>query len=709
MRAVTSTIVLALFLAAAPRARGQESPLTVNLADDAYANHEYLKAAHLYEKVAGYHKVPADLPLKLATCYRELNDYSNSARWYKVVTDKTPAGAEDWIHYGDALKSLGMYADAKTAYRHTPDSIYNKIQNRVAGCDSAQAWIATPTAYQVVNEEAINTPNSDWGAVGYAHHAVVFTSDSSRTGSTRIDKRTGRPFQKVYLIDAGPLGSDSISEFAPVVNDNEYHDGAIAFSPTGDTAYYSLTNPGSAQDPLDHFKGKEGKRRVKIDYKRLEIWWTVLDSGKWGPAHPFPYNNQHYSVGQATLSHDGRILYFASDMPGGYGKTDIWYVERQGDSAWSVPVNCGPLVNSEEDEAFPWVGLDGNLYFASKGHVGMGGYDVFRAVGGRADWKDLNNLRYPVNSSGDDFYFTQKDSLSGFLSSDRPGGKGSDDIYSFSRKPQEPPVAFVPTRPDLTFDLLTTSEHFKPVIPPVLPKPTVRPSGKVTTEGSGTEIAAIPKPPPPPRVLVLKTLVVDYLSGQPMPGARVAMGDDPVAVTGSDGTIFRVLDPKDHFTDSAFKENYGAAGHMVVAAPLWKSKATDTLTVTLRLVKRPVEGDLFEMRNIYFDFDKSKIRPDAAVELDRLVAYLRQFPKVIIDLSAHTDSRGDDDYNQLLSERRALSARHYLLDNQIALHRIITHGYGESMPVNGCKNGVTCTEPEYQLNRRIEVKVLHID
>lgn len=739
MRVLTFSILLTLLLTTASRAVCQEFSLSIIRADEAYASHQYLAAAHLYERVSHYRKVRPDVPARLAVCYRELNDYADAARWYKTVTGQSPVNPEDWIFYGDALKSMGLYTQAKEAYGHVPDSLQNRVRNKVTGCDSAMAWIKAPSFYSVSNLSALNTGSSDWGAVWYAH-SIVFTSDSLRSNaldrSSRMHakkhRKNRKPFQKVYFMDGSTLSgsgalpdssAQTIKGFSPAMNDNKYHDGAVVFTPSGDTAYFTITNQNVLDSPGDKIKYREGRKTVTLGVRRLELWWTVKDdsSGAWGSAHAFAYNNSsRYSVGQAALSADGSILYFASDMPGGYGKMDIWYVEKQWDGSWSAPVNCGPLVNTEDDEAFPGIGLDGDLYFASKGHIGMGGYDVYRAAGQKNSFTQVSNLQYPINSPGDDFYFSPKDSLSGFLSSDRPGGKGGDDIYLYSRPapfilslpdvpvPTDTALTFVTPVPDLDPEIPVTAISFIPDVPPVpkLHKGHLnrQPVPDTTEETETPETVASAAP----RILVLKTLVVDWLSGEPLEGARVTVTAEnqetpaPV-ITGADGLYYRVVDPNSRFADSAFIEGYSRDGHVVSTTGI---KGSDTLTVTLRLQKQPQAGDLFVLRHLYFDFNKSNIRPDAALELNRLVDYMRKFPSVIIDLSAHTDSRGNDDYNQLLSEKRAASARKYLMSHGIALHRTITHGYGESMPVNRCKNGVPCTEAEYQLNRRIEIKIL---
>lgn len=651
--------------------RAQETNLSITMADKAYDNQEYHLAARLYEKVEHYHtlrfyKLPPEIPSRLAFCYREINDYADAARWYKKITDQAPVRTEDWVGYGDVLKSLGRYDEAKAAYHHAPDSL---VGDRVAGCDSALVWMAAPSAYAVSNLASLNTPGSDWGAVSYGR-SIVFTSDS------------GHPYQKVYILDSG-----SVRSFSPVFNDQLYHDGAVAFDRTGDTAWFSVTNPGALKDPGDKIQYTHAGKTVTIRIRRLELWWTAKDtSGHWEKARSFAYNNSaKYSVGQAALF--GDLLYFASDMPGGYGKTDIWYCGRQSDGSWGAPVNCGPQVNTADEEAFPYIGPDGTLYFASKGHTGMGGFDVFRATGARSDWAGVSNLRYPLNSSGDDFYFTMRDSVSGFVSSDRPGGKGSDDIYAFSAVQVLPPVA-----------LKTLTPVGGSALPGV-PGGTALPDS--TAPGSpagGTSVAAAP-----PR-LILKTRVIDKLTGAPLAGAQILVtGDDQPQTTTRSGTLYKILDPDTRYTDSAFKTGYSSDGSLVSTEG---KQAPDTLSVSLYLLKKPATGDVFVLNNVYFDFNQSNIRPDAAAELDKLVAYMKQYPNVTIDLSSHTDSRGNDAYNLALSIRRARSARWYLAKHGISYHRVTFHGYGETRLVNGCSNDVPCTEEQHQANRRVEIKVL---
>jgi len=266
------------------------------------------------------------------------------------------------------------------------------------------------------------------------------------------------------------------------------------------------------------------------------------------------------------------VLYFASDRPGGQGGTDIWYCTRDASGGWAPPLNCGPVINTPDDELFPVVAENG-LYIASNGHAGMGGLDVFNVAGAEAQWQEPVNMKPPYNSSYDDFYYVQNDAVSGYFSSNRPGGVGGDDIYTFSYTPPAPET---------------------------------------------------PRPEPRP---------------EPVPE------------------------------------------------------------------KKPEKGMVFVIRNLYYDFDKYNIRPDAALVLDSLVGVLNRYPDVRIELSAHTDSRGSDAYNMALSQKRAASAVQYLVSKGIAAGRLMSEGYGESRLVNGCSNGVRCAAADHQQNRRTEVKV----
>lgn len=443
--AVLSAVVAVL----APRPLyAQEQRSVLNMAAEHYARMEYALAAPLYEKLARNKKADIVLLEKLAGCYRETNAYEQAANWYANITERADAQPEDWLYYGDMLKSQGKYTEAKAAYTQYENKSGHPVRNRIAGCDSALVWLAAPSpAYRVTNRRDINTSFSEWGAVGLPGNLVVFTSDSLRYTvldansniNPRYEGRSNTPYQKLYVSDSVTAhpGVSFIHGFAPALNRYKYHIGPVAFSAGFDTAWITLTNPDKPDYKRERVFNRKEYRTVYYGVRRLQLMMSVRGrDGRWTQPVPFAYNKTGaYSVGHAAPGRDGQVLYFVSDMPGGYGKTDIWYCERQADGSWGQPYNCGPGINTAEEEAFPTTAQDGMLYFSSKGLTGMGGFDIFRAEGSRAQWSSVQNLKSPVNSPADDFYYTASGESGGFFSSNRPGGAGADDIYAFTVTP----------------------------------------------------------------------------------------------------------------------------------------------------------------------------------------------------------------------------------------------------------------------------------
>jgi outer membrane protein OmpA-like peptidoglycan-associated protein len=465
------------------------------------------------------------------------------------------------------------FSEAKEQYRlyYTDDP--SALSRKIANCDSAAAWMQHPSTYTIKNT-SLNSQYSDWGLAYDGKLGFIFVSDRI-SNDAGTDDRTGNNWFKLYHAN---INWDEVSEL-PVVNqsnikfEGNYHIGPIAVNATADSAYITVTTEIKAKNiQLD----KTDRRSSQHLYtRRLQLLMAKKTNGQWVIYDSFPYNNvQQYSVGDAALSKDGRVLYFSSDMPGGEGKTDIWYCEKQDDGTWGKPINCGKTINTKDEDAFPYIDNNGALYYASKGLPGMGGYDIYTAKGEKATWSLPENLKYPINSTSDDFCMVTRNGVTGYISSDRDGSKGSDDIYSFVQD---------------------TTHHFKLKITP----------------------------------------------------------------------------------------NISPAQH-------------------------PTAHKL-ELNNIYFDLDKSNIRPDAAEELDKLVILLKQHPILYIEIAGYTDSRASSDYNVGLSQRRAEAARDYLVGKGISKDRLTLKWYGKTHLINQCADGVNCTEADHQLNRRVEFKVLNND
>jgi outer membrane protein OmpA-like peptidoglycan-associated protein/tetratricopeptide (TPR) repeat protein len=572
-------LILSIFLMLSlTRIFAQEQPSKKQMADACFERYEYFKALNLYLDLAGKNNPDIKVLERVADCYRLMNSYENAEEWYARIADDDRAGLISTWYYAEILLRNQKFDKAREAYKVYYDKAgkANEYAARLATCDSAAAWMGEMPRYNVQNAEKFNTNSSDWGLAYNGTSGFVFTSD--RNGG-RMDTRTGEGYYRLYQSVNGNVSElPLITKGNPLFN-TDYHTGPMALNATADTAYITITTR-APKRKITNDKIHSVKQRLYT--RRLQLVITTKNKGQWGNFKGFAYNNvNEYSVGHAALSGNGRVLYFTSDMPGSIGETDIWYCQKQSDGSWAKPVNCGPVINTAYEEAFPTIGSNDTLYFSSKGLAGMGGFDIFKTTGTKSNWSTPVNMRYPINSTSDDFCLITRDGVSGYLSSDRQVGKGSDDIYSFTHSEPEVPV-------------------------------------------------------------------------------HIPLGDGG---------------NNDRLPAKQFKPPF-------------------------------IVGKKYVFNNIYYDLDKSDIRQDAAIELDKLYIILRDNPSLKIELSSHTDSRASDEYNMALSQRRAASAVAYLVKKGIATGRMVAKGYGETQLINKCANGVQCTEAEHQLNRRTEVKVL---
>jgi peptidoglycan-associated lipoprotein len=401
------------------------------------------------------------------------------------------------------------------------------------------------------------------------------------------------------------------------------------------------------------------KQKSKGDLKtiNLEIYSSKKDAttNVWGIPSAFTFNAPgQYSVGDPFITGDGKCLYFVSDMPGGYGGTDIYYCLRDDNGTWSNPVNVAS-VNTAGNERTPSIGADNVFYFSSDGAVGMGGLDVFKAIKTGNTMSDIQNMGSPINTPQDDFAYTKVDKNSGFFASDRVGGQGSDDIYSFIEK-----LILKLALEGIVYDKKTQ----EPIINALVNLSNA--SGlnlKVTTDATGK----------------FKFDLSENTDYQ-LTGEKSGYSTDSESVTTTGLTTSQTL-RKDLYIDQT---------------PIDKL-AVNTLPVNTSI----------RLENIYYNFNKSNIRPDAAKELNKLVKILKDYPSMWIELGSHTDSRGSDAYNMALSKKRATAAVNYILKSGgIDKERITAHGYGETRLVNQCANGVSCTIEQHQLNRRTEFTIV---
>lgn len=592
----------------------------------------------------------------VAECYRKQNDMMNAKSWYgrALVTGNTDP--MNFYYYGQALRATGEYEKAKTVFLHYDSLSPNDRRGKIyaAYCDSAILWQTNPAEFEIKNAIALNSKQSDFGPVFY-DKGIVFASD--RKISTMENKKygwTGNSFLHLFSAEPG-YPDDFYNDFkepklvSGLLN-QAYHNGPATFNKDNTEIFLNRTF-------VRKDKGKkEGK---KIRTHLLKIFYAKRKDGKWGKLMPFFLNSDEYSVGHPALSPDGKTLYFVSDMKGGFGGTDIYYCTREG-GKWSSATNLGEVINTFGNEMFPYIADNGDLYFASDGHAGFGGLDIFvtRQVDGK--WATPKNLGQPINSSFDDFGFAEyKDSGKGFICSNRPDGVGADDIYCFRRIQKSP---------------LEQAKKIAETVPPVM----------------------------------VSGCVKDKTTLQPIPGAMVFLLDNEsgkvlVIKTNATGCFKTPVKKGAHYVVKAMQTGY-IADCLAFTIPITETKTELSIPRDLLLDKLSVNKK-FKLENIYYDFDKWNIRKDAEPALNNLVRIMKENP-ITVELGSHTDCRGSDEYNNRLSQRRAESAVGYIVSNGINTFRIYAHGYGKTQLVNRCKDGVPCSAEEHQANRRTEFKVI---
>jgi len=567
-------LIFLVLIQCVTRVAAQEQLSKKQLADKLFERYEYYKALNLYLPIADKNNPDVRVVERVADCYRLTNDSKNAENWYANAINYNNAQVIDWYYYAEALLQNNKLKEAKTQYSAYYNSVGKpeELQFKLATCDSAAKWMAAPRKEYAINpEKKLNGIYAEWGAAYYGQNGIVFTSDriTGNEGSKQTDNRTGNAYFKLFRANKDSVLLLPMSSEGSKIFNGDYHAGPAIFNAAADTAWITITTTVPRGNlPVDK---REKSSHQRLYTRRLMLVMATKKDGVWGNFKNFAYNDiKAYSVGHAALSPDGSLLYFTSDMPGGEGGTDIWYCQKQSDGTWGKPANCGKSINTKGDEAFPVIPWDGGLEFASDGLPGMGGFDVFEAKGKMGEWSTLFNHRYPVNSTADDFYFLTADGLSGYFSSNRAGGAGNDDIYSFNYRPPAPPVM-----------------------------------------------------PAPPAVII----------STPKPA----------------------FDPQDI--------------HAI----------------------------------IYYDLDKSNIRPDAAAELDKLAEVLKANPLVKVKLASYTDVRASGSYNIGLSKRRSNSAIAYLVKQGIAPGRLSAGWFGKENLVADCPDRSSCTEAQHQLNRRTEV------
>ncbi|MFN8277779.1 MAG: carboxypeptidase regulatory-like domain-containing protein [Chitinophagales bacterium] len=701
--------------------------------DSYFRQFDFEMALKYYQRAVKKDSSNAYLRQKIADSYRHLNDWVNAEPWYEKLAADQTTDPLNKMYYAEALRANQKYSEAKLAYKNYLAAVPTdaSAKERIAGVDKITELSRDRGLYNIENLP-INSPKSDFGPSFYKNGEIFFCSNREALGKVRVeDNWTSASFLQLYHGKADANGNVTTAELLPGKANGKYHEGVTSYNEKLQELYLDRSN-------YNKWRAYNSSDKVvKLKIYRLVYLPT---ENRWGDEliEAVPFNDREYSVCHPALSPDAQTLYFASDKPGGFGGVDIYKSVRDQSGNWGAPINLGPNINTTGDEVFPFMANDGTLYFASNGHLGLGGLDVFSSAPGKEGFLTPENLGFPINTNSDDFgYIIDKDNKNGYFVSNRQGGQGDDDIYKFMKKGVEICGVVYDAK---TNDLI---EGAKVVMYEVRDEKGMKKTDKdgkfcfagspkrvykfvATKDGYLPNEVTVETEDKPVNVRIplvkegginLEVLVLDKKTREPIDLAKVkliatATGKDATQNTGADGKTYFNLEPNATYRIEGSKDLADPDMKYLTVSTTTSTvgkQAPATIYVTLEL-ERVRKGVAIKIENIYYDLDKWFIRPDAAKELDKLVKVLLDNPTMEIELSSHTDCRATIKYNATLSAKRAESAVSYIASRGVALSRMIAAGYGESRLVNKCAcegtQMVPCTEEQHQENRRTEFKIL---
>jgi|TARA_R100000479_G_C6396936_1_gene207474 outer membrane protein OmpA-like peptidoglycan-associated protein/tetratricopeptide (TPR) repeat protein len=611
-------------------------------ANNQFDKYDYINAREIYLKVVENGFTSAEIYKKLGDTYYYNSDYINSVDWYNKLLAEYPGEIETEYYYriAQSLKSVEDYKKSKEMM-DTYLSL-GGVEREVKEFENDPEYLKSlgvhPFKY-VINKVAVNSRFSDFGP-SYYKDKIVFASSTKDRENFRTHNWNNLPYLDLFVADVDSVGG--LSNATPLKSNinTEYHESSSTFTKDGKTMYFTRNNYNEGK------KGYDKERTI-----RLKLYKATYnnDDNSWGNVKELPFNSPEYSVAHPTLSKDEKKLYFASDMEGTFGRSDLWYVDvtkgSDGSFLYGIPINLGPEINTKSRETFPFISENNNLYFSSDGHGGFGGLDVFvSAIDKDGNLQQISNFGSPINTNMDDFGFITKESEgTGYYTSNIDGGRGSidDEIYYFYEKCV------------MTINGIVTDIDTEELLP-------------------GSEVSILDED---------NKLIQKMTVGEDAAFSFTAECDTKYILRGTKNRYF----PKEESLETPDE------GGVI------------DLNLQLKLEEPCPPNDLgcrLKLQPIYFDYDKDFIRPDASVELAKILYAMQLYPQLVIHIESHTDSRGRDSYNEKLSERRAQSTLNWLVERGIDKDRLSAKGYGEKHLINECSNDVDCTEEEHQLNRR---------
>jgi outer membrane protein OmpA-like peptidoglycan-associated protein len=611
---------------------------------DKYAfAYSFDKAAESYSKAKN---LTAEGQRGLALCYSNLEKHKEAETAYsKLLRSKEKLLPEDYYNYAMVLKTNGKYEEANKWMdifaELKPQDL--RAKSHLENKTKLNELINETYKYKITNLY-VNTEDIDFGPCFYKGK-VVFTSSRTDKAHPKNYNWNGKPFLDMYMAD---IEGDQLK--TPVVFDKnlntKMHDGTASFSNDGNFMAFTCNN---------HDVTRKDK------YVKLQICFSSFKDGKWNKHEPFFLNNKDYSVGHPCLTPDGKTMYFSSDMPGGYGKADIYRIKKDEKGNWGKPENMGAAINTEGDDMFPFFESNNSiLFFTSNGHYGLGGLDIFTCALTERECGPVRNAGFPLNTQYDDFAIIANDSITkGYFSSNREGGCGDDDIYFVDISKMNLGKKIIGVAKDKDLNIL--------------------PHTFITLKDSAGN--------------VLDTFT-----------------------TKANGSYVFLVDANKNFNLSGNKKKYLEGKNTASTyGPAFVVYSDVTLLTPEEIIEKKIEvgNDLAAipgLNPIYFDLDKYDIRKDAEPELEKIIKIMNEHPDMVIELGSHTDCRHNKKYNQVLSNNRAKASADYIKKRITNPDRIYGKGYGESKLISNCecegKVISTCAEDEHQKNRRTEFIII---
>lgn len=617
-------------------------------------NKEYKKSKSRVEK--------GKIAYLLGESYKANNKSDEAISWYEIAYNNQ-YGVDALKEYAYALKHAQRYEEAMQAFKDLGIEIGSPYEYRreMLACDRAMSWSKNKRLLAEYNVEPLsfNSAFADYAPVLYKDGQLVITSD--RTASTG-DKNylwTGNEFSDLFLVD---LQTNQVASFGEPIN-SQNNEGTVSFSPDYSEVYFTRCFGPKREDAYCKLMVSENQGGDR---------WTI--------PRVLNFIKEGVNYGHPSLSADGQQLYFSSNDPEGWGGFDIWISERQEDGSWSEPDLMSRSINTIGNERFPHIDND-TLYFSSDFHPGMGGLDIFRTYRqSNGNWAPAKNLMVPINSGSDDFGYVIDHNGSlpkgvlqqGYFTSTRDDGMGGDDIFRFQKLPK-PPAPPEPEPAEIVYKMILDGY----VLEKIFEDPT-NPNSRV-------------------------------LGRKPLPGSvvEIDMGKGTKKVEiGEDGLFSLELEENTDYSFLASMPGYLKNDARFTTKGIGQDPDNPEQHFELEIVLDKIFVDKeIVLENIYYDFDRWEIRDDAKPTLNQLAANLKLNPQIAIQLSSHTDCRGQDRYNETLSQRRAQSAVDYLISQGIDASRLAAKGYGESQLAVDCICS-RCTEEEHQANRRTTFKIL---